>query len=453
MDLSSFSLYLQDMMTNHSNCEFKSFMDEKGRTIRGFNKLTRYEQMDYVAKYENCIKTWRYDFLMKFHDLNSIECHKHIHYTSQIDRFISKLISLNDDNSILQDIFVNYIQRCHFGNIIHSLNKNTQEKFNKSKILEKLIFELLEQIKLIMFVSHNKCPKYKEIDANIKQIANNIKTDFGHMTFTYSEMAMEMAMEEYGDSEAMNTPFTSDQKTQSMNDILDNIFTKTLHLYECNSFTEEEYNCEFSCLNGALTQYFDSEKESIIDDINAKIMQIMNIFKKKHLGDLKLPCGHSIISCFDKDNIDIHKLNDIIIFANEYKYDKTPVEFIEFFEIIDKLQSMDLTIYQNYLYECNYKINIYKYWEMYFPDVQLLQHAIVLIAHKIHYDSLSKNDLYNEEDTSFILSSFLDGSFDLSSTEIPKPISGNLENSENENSENSEDENSENSEDENSENS
>ena len=55
--------------------------------------------------------------------------------------------------------------------------------------------------------------------------------------------------------------------------------------------------------------------------------------------------------------------------------------------------------------------------EKYFPDIEILEVAIILVAHKMHYDRMCKkghSHLYVQE-------AFQDGSFTLYCTEIVVP--------------------------------
>jgi len=404
---------------------FTSFTDHETFTVEKFSDMPQYRQIDLLGTYKLSIKTWRDEFLSNI-----------LKYDDQINKYILGLVSYTNRNDAVQGtfikyIFVKYIQQCDFAKMNGDLNKNTQKTYYQSRILTKLISDLLIQIQSIMSVQNNKCPKFVEIDTNIKNIISEIKTNFGHMSHTYQEITMEEAdMIDSGNLTSDDTYGIT--KTDSVNSILDNITDLILIWYNCNNFSVEEYHRRVkSILNNALTQYFEAQKQIIIMKANSKITNMYTIFKdKKHLlEDLKLPCGYPISSLIDEDfdiSSNIHRLYYIHTFAIEYIHtiecsheygERDFIELIQYFNIVDKLQSMDLTIYQSYLYECDYKINIYTYWKQFFPDVQLFQHAIVLVAHKIHYDNLNR-DNSNSDGISFILSSFLDGSFDLSSTKL-----------------------------------
>lgn len=405
---------LKELVGIHTGA-IQSFTEHKAFTFDKFSRTCGYRQLELLNDYKLSIHKWRQNFL------------SNIDYEDQINCFISELVSHTDtvQSIFIKYIFIKYIQRCNFNKVIDDLNKNTQEKFNKLEILNKLISDLLHQIQLIVFVQNKKCPKFVEIDTNIKNIINEIRTNFGHMSYTYQQITMEES--DMIDSRDLALEKIGVTITDSVDKILDNITDLILIWYGCKTFSLEEYhNRVDSVLNGALTQYFEAQKKIIIMGANSKITNMHSIFQnKKHLlEDLKLPCGYPISSLigenFDIDS-NIRILHDIHTFAHEYEErnaheyeERDLIELIQYLNIVDKLQSMDLTIYQKYLCECDYKINIYAYWKQYFPDVQLFQHAIVLIAHKIHYDNLYK-DKANSDDISFILSSFLDGSFDLSS--------------------------------------
>lgn len=259
-------------------------------------------------------------------------------------------------NNILSLIFSQYFNG---EDEIQSFELLMHEKDRLSDSFAEKMSELLQIMEPLNSIASEKSPKYKKQACLATAFIDNAFDEFKHI----------------------------EELNRNLKRFKCNIESGVL-LNNDRKLPIKRYIFQRDCLHSIdylIHKYYDNKINELINTICIQIRHINNnIIPKMTISD------PDIVYFFDIDSIKndhLVYLHRMCVFINA---NNSNCQLSQFYENKNIVQRTNLVDYKKFLSKYILEIDILKYWEKYFGNIDFFQMAMILVANKIYYDHLCK---------------------------------------------------------------